>query len=84
MKKMVVYALAGAITASALAGCSSKTEAPAETQAAQETKTEAASEAAKPAADGSVYYLNFKPEQDEQWQALAKSYTEQTLSLIHI
>ena len=26
----------------------------------------------------SVYYLNFKPEQDPQWQALAKSYTEQT------
>ena len=24
------------------------------------------------------YYLNFKPEQDEQWQALAKLYTEQT------
>ncbi len=78
MKKLVVYALAGAIAASALAGCSSKTEAPAETQVAQETKAEAASEAAKPAADGSVYYLNFKPEQDEQWQALAKSYTEQT------
>ena len=29
-------------------------------------------------ADGSVYYLNFKPEQDPQWQALAKLYTEQT------
>ena len=29
-------------------------------------------------AKGSVYYLNFKPEQDEQWQALAASYTEQT------
>jgi len=28
--------------------------------------------------EGSVYYLNFKPEQDAQWQALAKSYTEQT------
>ncbi|MBQ5670736.1 MAG: ABC transporter substrate-binding protein [Oscillospiraceae bacterium] len=27
---------------------------------------------------GSVYYLNFKPEQDAQWQALAASYTEQT------
>ncbi len=26
----------------------------------------------------SVYYLNFKPEQDEQWQALAKTYTEKT------
>ena len=24
----------------------------------------------------SVYYLNFKPEQDAQWQALAASYTE--------
>ncbi len=28
--------------------------------------------------EGSVYYLNFKPEQDEQWQALAALYTEQT------
>lgn len=27
---------------------------------------------------GFIYYLNFKPEQDEQWQALAKLYTEQT------
>ncbi len=29
-------------------------------------------------ATGSVYYLNFKPEQDQQWQDLAKLYTEQT------
>lgn len=27
---------------------------------------------------GSVYYLNFKPEADAQWQALAKEYTKQT------
>ena len=27
---------------------------------------------------GSVYYLNFKPEADEAWQALAKEYTELT------
>ena len=27
---------------------------------------------------GSVYYLNFKPEADEAWQALAKEYTEAT------
>ncbi len=27
---------------------------------------------------GSVYYLNFKPEADEAWQALAATYTEQT------
>ncbi len=28
--------------------------------------------------DGSVYYLNFKPEQDEAWKSLAKTYTDQT------
>lgn len=27
---------------------------------------------------GSVYYLNFKPEQDAAWQTLAKAYTEET------
>ena len=29
-------------------------------------------------AEASVYYLNFKPEQDAQWQELAKVYTEKT------
>ena len=29
-------------------------------------------------ATGSVYYLNFKPEQDQDWQDLAKAYTEET------
>ena len=29
-------------------------------------------------AAGEVYYLNFKPEQDAQWQELAKIYTEET------
>lgn len=28
--------------------------------------------------EASVYYLNFKPEQDQQWQDLAKKYTEET------
>ena len=27
--------------------------------------------------DGSVYYLNFKPEQDQQWQDLAAAYTDE-------
>ena len=27
---------------------------------------------------GSVYYLSFKPEQEEQWKAIAKKYTEET------
>ncbi len=30
------------------------------------------------AEDGSVYYLNFKPEADQAWQDLAKTYTEKT------
>ena len=30
------------------------------------------------AAGGEVYYLNFKPEQDAQWQELAQLYTEET------
>ena len=28
--------------------------------------------------EGSVYYLNFKPEQKEEWEALAKEYEEET------
>ena len=38
------------------------------------------SEPSAPAAEetGSVYYLNFKPEQDAQWQALAEAYTTET------
>ncbi|WP_321973951.1 ABC transporter substrate-binding protein [Paratractidigestivibacter sp.] len=30
------------------------------------------------ATKGSVYFLNFKPEVDEEWQSLAKKYTEKT------
>ena len=29
-------------------------------------------------ASGTVYYLNFKPEQDPDWQELAKLYTQET------
>ena len=47
----------------------------AETTAAETTAAETTAASAE---GGSVYYLNFKPEQDEQWQALAKSYSEQT------
>ena len=32
----------------------------------------------KDSSKGSVYYLNFKPEADEQWQELAKEYTDET------
>ncbi len=41
-----------------------------------EAPTDAAADA--PKTEGSVYYLNFKPEADAAWQELAKTYTEQT------
>lgn len=37
-----------------------------------------ASKGSKKEATGSVYYLNFKPEADAQWQELAEMYTEET------
>lgn len=47
------------------------------------SKTEESANTNTPAAEGSsatgkVYYLNFKPEADQAWQELAKTYTEQT------
>lgn len=86
-KKLLSALLSAAMVASLLIGCGAKeaeapaAEAPAaeetvEEEATEETTEEATEEVA--AGEGQVYYLNFKPEQDEQWQALAKSYTEQT------
>lgn len=78
-KKLLSALLSAAMVASLLIGCGAKeAEAPAaEAPAAEETVEEEATEEVA-AGEGQVYYLNFKPEQDEQWQALAKSYTEQT------
>ena len=74
MKKVIALLLSLTMVVGMLTACGSK-EAPADTPAT--TEDEAADDAPA-AADGSVYYLNFKPEQDEAWQALAKAYTEET------
>ncbi|MBQ7778208.1 MAG: extracellular solute-binding protein [Oscillibacter sp.] len=68
MKKVFALLLTLAMVLS-LAACGAKEETPAEKPA----ETPAASSDA-----GSVYYLNFKPEADQAWQDLAKTYTEQT------
>ena len=76
MKKALALVSALVLSLS-LAACGTST--PASSEAAPSAPapgSEAASSA--PAAKGSVYYLNFKPEQDEQWQALAKAYTDET------
>ena len=74
MKKVIALLLSLTMAVGMLTACGAKEEAPAEAPAA----TEEAAEEAAPAADGAVYYLNFKPEQDAAWQALAKVYTEET------
>ena len=89
MKKNLLSALlSAAMVATLLVGCGgSEAAAPAADAAAEATDDaeEAADEAEEAAeaveaveGEGQVYYLNFKPEQDEQWKALAASYTAQT------
>ncbi|WP_300368869.1 ABC transporter substrate-binding protein, partial [uncultured Subdoligranulum sp.] len=75
-KKLLSLGLAGTMAAALLAGCTSG--APSSSVAASGDTATSEATAATTAAAGKVYYLNFKPEQDEQWQALAKVYTEQT------
>ena len=76
MKKLFAMLLVLAMVLS-MAACGAS--APAATEAPAATQAPAAEKPAEaPAAEGSVYYLNFKPEQDEAWQNLAKAYTEET------
>ena len=74
-KKLISLGIAGTMAVALLAGCTSS----APSSSAASTDSAATSEAsAASTAEGKVYYLNFKPEQDQQWQDLAKVYTEQT------
>ena len=62
-KKLAVLGLAATMMMSLFAGCGGKGSSGGKDASADK---------------GSVYYLNFKPEADAQWQELAKIYTEQT------
>lgn len=63
MKKAVAFVLSGMLCAGLLSGCGN---------GGNMSSTAATDSGA------SVYYLNFKPEQDRAWQELAQIYTEQT------
>ena len=82
-KQTISLALASMMAAGLLAGCGSTASSTA-SSAAESTAASseaASSEAAAPAdttAAGKVYYLNFKPEQDQDWQDLAAEYTKET------
>ncbi len=65
MRNILAMGLAATLAMSAFVGCGSKSEG----ASADKGSSDAA---------GQVYYLNFKPEQDQAWQDLAAKYTEQT------
>ena len=75
-KKLISLGIAGTMAVALLAGCSSSGSSSSTAASTDSTATSEAS--ATSTAEGKVYYLNFKPEQDQQWQDLAKVYTEQT------
>ena len=75
-KKLISLGIAGTMAVALLAGCSSSGSSSSTAASTDSTATSEASAAST--AEGKVYYLNFKPEQDQQWQDLAKVYTEQT------
>ena len=67
LKRIAALSVAGLMATTALAGCGGES-----------STTDDKSSNTGDATKGSVYYLNFKPEQDEAWQKLAKKYTEET------
>ncbi len=78
-KKLLALALSGAMIAGLLAGCGTPGEGGAASPAPSGNPASPSASPSEPAAaKGSVYYLNFKPEQDGQWQDLAKAYTAET------
>lgn len=90
MKKKIVCAMmCMAMVATTLAGCGSKASDNTTTDnAATDDAADAADETTDAAdaaegdtaasGEGKVYYLNFKPEQADDWVELAKQYTEET------
>ena len=87
LKKVSAIVLTAAMVAGLAACATTTTTSTTTTAAAAETTagaaattkaTTAETTAATEAKTGKVYFLNFKPEQDEAYQAIAKQYTEST------
>ena len=78
-KKLFALALSAMLVLSLLAGCGGNNGGSSAPAPSEGSSTPAATPDPAPAATGgSVYYLNFKPEADAAWQALAKEYTKET------
>ena len=66
-KRLIALLLTAAMTGSLLAGCGSSGG-----------DSGSGSGSGDSEATGKVYYLNFKPEQADQWVELAQQYTDET------
>ena len=77
MKKFLSMVLSLVMVASICAGCGSSNS---DTKTSTKPSESASASATAGASEekGSVYFLNFKPEQADQWVEIAKAYTEET------
>ena len=73
LKKGIALAMAASISVCAFAGCSSSDGGTSSTKTGDSTVSTSGD-----SSEGKVYYLNFKPEQADQWVELAKTYTDLT------
>ena len=69
MKKFLAVCLSALTVTGMLAGCGG---------AKDGDTSSAGAEKKGSSAEGSVYYLNFKPEIADQWEEIAAKYTEET------
>ena len=74
MKKLIALLLVLAMVVCLFVGCAKKDDSKNTEKPAQTGNEKPNGDGAK----GSVYFLNFKPEADEAWKALAKTYEAQT------
>ena len=68
-RKFFALGLAAALSLSILSGCGGNTANPGSSTPSGSGDTPSG---------GKVYFMNFKPEQDAQWQELAELYTKET------
>ena len=78
MKKLFALLLVLAMVACLFVGCKGNDEPSTPSESVKPTEDVVPSSDDKPAATGSVYYLNFKPEFDAALTELAAKYTEKT------
>ena len=77
MKKLIAMLLA-LVMVVGLVACGGEKAPAADAPAADAPAADAPEAAPEAAAEGSVYWLNFKPESDEALQEIAAMYTEET------